>query len=375
MIHIVVAITMLAAFAPAVTPEQDFVAIVRAWTVLSQPASWEQIESLPGVRWAALPPAALPNCAPDGGCFARQGAVNIGGRNIAVIATGARTMVFNVYFRNAGAPFGEAVILDALKAASLSATLARCPVRGSRGSTNWYRLAGTGTSPSYLSVQAATAGRNNEGFVLTAGADLPKLQPNQLALYSEQCDAGATQRPVSTGKPHEALAQAVVAMLLPSAGAAAYDWKSLLALPVGIVWNDGGPKRIDLSYRNDRNPYSMSGAVTLADRSFSVLASGTQSNANVIYLDESQLHPRGEHMLGVVYQKGVAVQLRRCGPVYTESTNNWYALTSARTRPAMIRQSLRYDGNQVQDTYELRLDGSLPARDPRDRDPGVNGCR
>lgn len=375
MIHIVVAITMLAAFAPAVTPEQDFVAIVRAWTALSQPASWEQIESLPGVRWAALPPAALPNCAPDGGCFARQGAVNIGGRNIAVIATGARTMVFNVYFRNAGAPFGEAVILDALKAASLSATLARCPVRGSRGSTNWYRLGGTGTSPSYLSVQAATAGRNNEGFVLTAGADLPKLQPNQLALYSEQCDAGATQRPVSTGKPHEALAQAVVAMLLPSAGGAAYDWKSLLALPVGIVWNDGGPKRIDLSYRNDRNPYSMSGAVTLADRSFSVLASGTQSSANVIYLDESQLHPRGEHMLGVVYQKGVAVQLRRCGPVYTESTNNWYALTSARTRPAMIRQSLRYDGNRVQDTYELRLDGSLPARDPRDRDPGVNGCR
>ena len=71
----------------------------------------------------------------------------------------------------------------------------------------------------------------------------------------------------------------------------------------------------------------------------------------------------------------IAVQLTRCGPVYTESTNNWYALTSAGTRPAMIRQSLRYDGNQVQDTYELRLDGSLPTRDPRDRDPSVNGCR
>jgi hypothetical protein len=40
----------------------------------------------------------------------------------------------------------------------------------------------------------------------------------------------------------------------------------------------------------------------------------------------------------------------------------------------MVLQSIRYDGTQVQDAYELRLDGSLPARDSRDRDPGVNGC-
>jgi hypothetical protein len=40
----------------------------------------------------------------------------------------------------------------------------------------------------------------------------------------------------------------------------------------------------------------------------------------------------------------------------------------------MVRQSIGYDGNQESDSYELRLDGSLPARDPRDRDPGVNGC-
>jgi hypothetical protein len=60
--------------------------------------------------------------------------------------------------------------------------------------------------------------------------------------------------------------------------------------------------------------------------------------------------------------------------VYTESTNNWYSLTSAKTRPAMIRQSIHYDGNQVGDTYELRLDGTLPTRDARDRNPGTNGC-
>ena len=300
---------------------------------------------------------------------------NIGGRTVAVIATGARTMVFNIYFRNGGAPFGEAAILNALKAASLTTTLARCPVRGGTGSSNWYRLGGGNVSPSFLSVQPATARRNNEGFVLSAGADLPKLQPNQLALYSEHCAAGAVQQPVATTKPHEQVAQTVVALLVPTRGAVSYDWKSLTALPIGINWDAAGAKRVDLSYRNDRNPFSLSGSVTLAGRSYSALASGTQTQVTVIYLDESQLHPRGEHMLGVVYQKGIAVQLRRCGPVYTESTNNWYALTSANTRPAMIRQSLRYDGNQVQDAYELRLDGSLPVRDPRDRDPGVNGCR
>jgi len=30
---------------------------------------------------------------------------------------------------------------------------------------------------------------------------------------------------------------------------------------------------------------------------------------------------------------------------------------------------------QVRDTYQLRLDNTLPKRDPRDRDPGVGGCR
>jgi hypothetical protein len=92
------------------------------------------------------------------------------------------------------------------------------------------------------------------------------------------------------------------------------------------------------------------------------------------FLEENGLHPKGEHMLGVVYEKGIAVQLVRCGPVYTESTNNWYSLNSRGTRPAMILQSIRYEGNNVQDSYQLRLDGTLPTRDSRDRNPGTNGC-
>lgn len=355
-------------------PEAELAAIVKTFVGLSQPTDWRGLEQLPGIRWAPLPPVSLPNCAPDGSCFARQGTLSVTGRRLSVLATGARTMVFNVYLRNGGAPLGEAAVLSALQAASITSALARCPVRGSRGTTNWYRLGGPGVADAFLAVQMPNTRGDGEGFVISSGKELPKLQPNQLALYSEQCAAGAPQRPVATGRPHEAIAASVVALLVPSTGAVP-DWAGVAALPTGIVWEGDGPTRGDLSYRNDRNPWNRTGHVSYGGRDFSVLASGAQNQVKVIYLDEMQLHPRGEHMLGVVYQKGITVQLSRCGPIYTESTNNWYSLVSPRTRPAMIRQSIRHDGNQVQDVYELRLDGSLPTRDPRDRNPGVSGCQ
>jgi hypothetical protein len=284
-------------------------------------------------------------------------------------------MVLNIMIRNTGAPIGEPAIVAALKAAGLGAELARCPVRGGTGSTNWYRLKGTGISPGFLSIQAARTGRPNEGYVLSYGETLPALQPNQLALYSEQCDPGATQAPVSTLKPHEQLAQIFVTLLGQASGPVLYDWKALNALSTGITWDSAGAKRVDYSALGDPNPVSIGGNMAYAGRRFSVRASGTATQVKAIYIDEGGLHPRGEHLLGVVYEKGIVVQLVRCGPVYTESTNNWYSLTSTRTRPAMILQSIRYEGNQVQDAYVLRLDGTLPTRDSRDRNPGVNGCQ
>jgi hypothetical protein len=262
----------------------------------------------------------------------------------------------------------------ALKQSGLGAELARCPVRGGTGSTNWYRLKGTSLSPGFLSIQAGRTGRPNEGFVLSYGEQLPALQPNQLAIYSEQCGEGIAQAPVSTLKPHEQLAQTFVTLLVPAGAAFAYDWKALAALSTGITWDTAGPKRVDYSALGDANPVSAGGSVIYAGRRFSVRASGTATQVKAVFLEENGMHPRGEHMLGVVYEKGIAVQLVRCGPVYTESTNNWYSMTSTKTRAAMILQSIRYEGNNVQDSYTLRLDGTLPTRDPRDRNPGTNGC-
>lgn len=367
-------IGLLSGFQAAPRAEEQVAGLVRTWLSIGQPAEWGSLDRLGGVRWAALPPASLQNCLPDGGCFARQGAAVIAGRNLAFVASGARTMVMNLYVRNTGAPIGGAAVVGALERAGLAAELARCPVPGGTGSTNWYRLRGEGMAPATLAVQLTRGATPTEGFVVSTGEELPPLQPAQLALYSEQCAAGGAPAPVSTALPHQRLAEVVVAALVPSSQAG-LDWAGLQALPLGVAWNGTAPQPMDRAILGDPNPVAMTGSVTLAQRRFSVVASGTATQVRALFLEEGGQHPRGEHMLGVVYEKGIAVRLVRCGPVYTESTNNWYALTSSRTRPAMIRQSIRYDGNQVSDAYELRLDGTLPSRDPRDREPGVGGCR
>ena len=366
------AISLLSAFQTPPKPEEQFVGIITTYLAMGLPTDWDSLEKLPIIRWAPQV-ASLENCLPDGGCYTLQGAAVIGGSRMTVIATGARTMALTIYFRNTTKPLGEASVVAALKAAGLTADLARCPLKTGVSGTNWYRLKGANLAPAYLSIQPPTQARPTEGFVLSQGENLPPLQPNQVALYSEQCGVGIERKPVSTLKPHELIAQTVVALLLPATGPTHHDWDALAALPTTIEWL-AGPTRMDLTFKSDPNPMARTGSVSFAGRSLGVLASGTDTQVKTIYLDEPGQHPRGEHMLGVVYEKGNTVKLVRCGPVYSSSTHMWYSLTSPKTRTAMIRQSISYDGNQVSDSYELRLDGTLPTRDPRDRNPGVNGC-
>ena len=368
-----VALVLLTGFQGAQKPEDDLVTLVRTYLGQDLPMNWDGLEKLPGTRWSVLPPTMLKNCAPDGGCFMRVGSTTLGGRPVGLMATGARTMVLNVYFRNTSALIGEAAVVAALKKMDPAAELVRCPIKGSAGTTSWYKVKGA-KSPGFLSLQTVHGAKPAEGFIISYGTELPKLQPNQLAMYSLQCAPGAEQKPVSTILPHQRLAEVVTALLVP-ATSQGHDWAALRALPTGITWDSAAPKKWDLTTQHDPSPLALSGNAEYAGRKFSMLASGTATLVKNIYMEETGQHPRGEHMLGVVYEKGIAVRLVRCGPVYTESTNNWYSLQSSRTRPAMIRQSIGYDGNNVTDSYALRLDGTLPNRDPRDRDPGVGGCQ
>lgn len=365
----------LGSSAHAAGPEDQLVGTVQVALGKGFNTDWSGVEALPGIRWAPLPPVSLQNCLPDGGCFTRQGAATFGERNFLVIASGARTFVTNLYFRGKAGFIGEAVVLDALKRAGWSPELARCPVKGTMGGTNWYRLQSSGTNPGVLSIQSSCNGKPCEGFHLALGADLPQLQPRQLAMYSEQCSGSPeTRKAVSTSSPQELIAQSLSATI-PPASAGAPDWASIIHTPPGAKWNWTTPRRMDLTFKLDPNPYGITGSLVLAQRQFSLIASGTQTRPQTIYFDEGGLHPRGEDVLRLLQSQSFTVKLARCGPVYTESTNNWYSVTGATTKPVMLLQSIRIDGKQAQDGYAIRLDNTLPKRDPRDRDPGVSGCR
>ena len=121
------AIPLLSGSRAGPTPADQFAGIAKAYLGMSLPSDWEGIEKLPGTKWAPLPPTSLKNCLPNGDCFARQGTASVGGRNMTVVATGARTMVVHLLFRNMSAPLGEAAVVAALEQAGLTAELARCP--------------------------------------------------------------------------------------------------------------------------------------------------------------------------------------------------------------------------------------------------------
>ena len=86
----------------------------------------------------------LENCLPDGGCFTRQGTLATGGHNLLVIASGARSIVTHIYFRNPATPIGEAAVLASLKQTGFSADLARCPVPDTTGGTKLVSTEGHG---------------------------------------------------------------------------------------------------------------------------------------------------------------------------------------------------------------------------------------
>jgi hypothetical protein len=366
----------LFAFSAHAAAEDDLVGVLTAPLARNFVNDWRAIEKLRHLRWAPLPPNMLQNCLPDGGCFTREGMAEVAGRKLTVVTTGARTMVGNFYWHNTGAPFGEEEVLAALQRAGFSAELKRCPVPGGAGSMNWYRLASARSNSAHLSIQTRCKGQPCERFVVLPGPELPALQPQQLKMYSEQCSGPAADRkPVSTIMPHELLAKTLVALMPSSSGSTLYDWKSLTSASTGIKWHADGAKKGNLSFKNDTNPWSHQGEIDFFGRHFNLFFGGSPAQVLTAYLDEGGSHPRGEDLLAVLRAQGLTVQLVRCGPIYTESINNWYRVSGPATRTVMLRQSLSFDGSLVNDNYGLRFDATLPKRDPRDRDAGVAGCK
>ena len=102
MATLLTSVAFLSAFRVSRTPDDEFASIVSEFLGRDLENSWEGLDKLPLITWAPLPPTSLKNCLPDLGCYTREGRLAIGGGTMTVVATGARTIVSNLYIRNAG---------------------------------------------------------------------------------------------------------------------------------------------------------------------------------------------------------------------------------------------------------------------------------
>jgi hypothetical protein len=153
--------------AHAAGPEEQLIEAVKVALAKNFNTDWSGLDALPGIKWAALPQTSLQNCLPDGGGFGRQGVAKFGDHSLTVLARGARTFVTNIYFRSNARAMGETKVLDVLKQAGFASELARCPVKGTIGGTNWYRLQSASTNPGVLSVQSSCNGKPTKAMLIT----------------------------------------------------------------------------------------------------------------------------------------------------------------------------------------------------------------
>lgn len=179
--------------AAAQTPAARFAAVIGA---LMQPATapansyydWRFIEQAPNVTWAPLPPEMLDKPLVDGHYFRRNGIVALGGQSLKIMAAGARTTVFNHYFKNEGRPLGEPTLLAALRASGLTVTPARCGLNKSLQAPTWYRLSGNGKRTALLWVaQPRGAASPWEGFNLSLDASLKPMTAQERMVYTDRC--------------------------------------------------------------------------------------------------------------------------------------------------------------------------------------------
>lgn len=177
----------------AQSPAAGFAAVIGA---LMQPASapagsyydWRFIERAPHIAWTALPPDMLDKPLADGHYFRRNGAVTLGGQSLKVMAAGARTMVFNHYFKNEGRALGEDAVVSALRASGLTVTAARCPMNRNLIAPKWYRLSGSGKRTALLWIAPPRGATSPwEGFNLSLDTDLKPLTPRERTVYTDRC--------------------------------------------------------------------------------------------------------------------------------------------------------------------------------------------
>jgi hypothetical protein len=303
--------------------------------------------------------------------------MNVGKGIINVTATGVRTMVMNVYFRNRGAAIGEAAVLAALTRSDLALELVRCPIKASTAAgAKWWSVKAPGKRPAWFHSQTVCDGAKCEGYSLLLGEALPSMTPQEQRLYTDRCAAGAPAvQPAAAAEWDEQLAS-LLAALIPPRGAAAADWKVLEEV-TAVRWEALPPRATNQPPWHDGMRYYRAGQIDLGGRVLHVTATGTRTSVlNVYFEDQATQANRGD-ALRALWRKGYTVQLARCGKSYQLSTDTWYRVTGRDARPVMIRRGIRCDSRacpRAQESYALALAGTLLPLSDGEVDAVGNTC-
>ena len=364
-----IAMAVGCAAAHAQSPEDQLAQVVAA---LMMPAGsegsygdWQQIESVKQIRWEPLPPKMLDDALPDGAYFTRRGLANLGGRPFGVVATGARTMVINVYFRNVSAsPVGEAAVTAGLQRQGFSLDLARCPIKGAGAAGNrWWRLEGKGKRPAFFNSQTDCNGSKCEGYALLLGETLPTMTPQQQLLYTDRCTGDESGRAAQAPTAWDEQLAALFLSLMPAERAAAVSWSAIDQAP-GVQWAPMPPQQMQTPpWPDTDNHFYRGGQADLGGRVLYLNATGTKENVRNVHLEDQATQANRGDVLKVLQQKGFDVQLARCGKVYQLSAARWYRVSGPGKRPVMLLRNVRCDTvacPKGQENYTLAVDGALP---------------
>ncbi len=328
-------------------------------------ADWNSLDAVKQIRWQLGPPTMLDNALPDGSYFTLKGLANLGGRPFGVVATGARTMVVNVYFRNVGkSPVGEPVVVGALQRHGFSLELVRCPIKGSAGAGNkWWRVQGPGKRPAFFNSQTDCNGTKCEGYALLLGETLPTMTPQQQRLYTDSCagDAAGAAAPASSAWD-EQLASLLM-MLIPPGRSDAVAWTEI-DKALAVKWAAMPPQQMPTPPWSDKeNHYYRGGQADLGGRVLYLTATGTKDDVRSVHVEDAQTQAGRGDVLKFLQQQGFDVQLARCGNLYQLSSAKWYRVTGPGKRPVVLMRNVRCDTvacPKGQENYTLTLDGVLP---------------
>ena len=348
--------------------------LARTITAFMLPASaepsfrdWRDLDAVTFVHWQPLPPNMLDDGLPDGSYFTRRGLAKLDGRPVGVVATGARTMVMNLYFRNVGAPIGDGAVITPLERLGIRAELVRCPIAPATSGDRWWRISGAGKRAAILQSQTTCNGKACEGYALLLGGVLLSMSPQEREHYTDRCAGPQAGTALTSLPPWDEQLAAIFDAWIRTGATSGMPWNALGAIGA-IRWQPLPPRESTQPWK-EPYPYrfALTGEVDLGGRLLQATATGDQATTVNLYFEDQHTHASRGNVLASLQIMGYQVRLLRCGKVYTRSSRNWYELKHASAPDAVLDYGLRCDSDncpRAQESFFLSRRTGLPPLQP-----------